>query len=675
MPASSIGSDIFALASTIATSLLVLLLLRHYLPLRTTPGYLLLPVFLAIALPCSIVLLVPIDLASSSVDSHSTSHAIWLPQSFLLVCWRISYWLTFVLTWLILPLLGEYIDAGFREPRDRMIYSLRSNARYQLIAMGSGALGLVYFISQNGLHGSSVKGLIMALAYAWGLFLVVGLMGNGLVALPRRLLRNARRGEALRTLQYQAPRLRDKLTEAEDDLHRLESQLLRLSRQDAALTSDMRDWIDELVHDADALANASAARPTLSRASATDVPSAITVRYLADYSRKLKRARHKYARFVSEWQHLVDSAVYLQTVIDAAASKRLILDSRTTARRTLYNASLLTPGARYYVHAYIVPFTRMAAGVIFALASIAIIWSEVMHTISAKVSLLSLTVVRQPSSGHSEVNIGGQIAASAWLLYMCAATLFSLTEIKVWGNRALVKRRTYPESATWYSLQVAKLTVPLSYNFITMLQPQVYRDTAFFAFLGKLINLTPLGSGFSQYFPILILVPVCASLFNLYGRVRKVIGFDLLADEDEILGTARGNWQQGAALIEQAIQNSSTRQPGQSRVATDTLNGSDVAAVASRQLYRDEPGHQASAHPAQSARQQSQDDDDSARHFFQDLGERVRNTFDTADRPQWLREVGSSFKKPKWLGTNASTGEGPLDRVFDGGQSNGRVRL
>ena len=37
------------------------------------------------------------------------------------------------------------------------------------------------------------------------------------------------------------------------------------------------------------------------------------------------------------------------------------------------------------------------------------------------------------------------------------------------GNRALVKRQTYAESACWYSLQVAKLTVPLSYNFITML--------------------------------------------------------------------------------------------------------------------------------------------------------------------------------------------------------------
>jgi hypothetical protein len=44
------------------------------------------------------VLLVPIDLASSSRDG-SGPKAIWLPERMVLVCWRIAYWLIFVLTW------------------------------------------------------------------------------------------------------------------------------------------------------------------------------------------------------------------------------------------------------------------------------------------------------------------------------------------------------------------------------------------------------------------------------------------------------------------------------------------------------------------------------------------------------------------------------------------------
>jgi len=96
---SSVGSDIFALIALLIISLLILLLLRHFLPLRTTPAYLLVPIFLALALPVSIILLVPIDLASSSSTSDETSRGIWLPDGVMLVAWRIAYWLTFALTW------------------------------------------------------------------------------------------------------------------------------------------------------------------------------------------------------------------------------------------------------------------------------------------------------------------------------------------------------------------------------------------------------------------------------------------------------------------------------------------------------------------------------------------------------------------------------------------------
>lgn len=63
---------------------------------------------------------------------------------------------------LILPLLGEYVDSGYRTPKDRMIYSLRSNGRYQLIVLSCGIAGAVYVFLQNGFRGTSVKALVMA---------------------------------------------------------------------------------------------------------------------------------------------------------------------------------------------------------------------------------------------------------------------------------------------------------------------------------------------------------------------------------------------------------------------------------------------------------------------------------------------------------------------------------
>lgn len=93
-----VGSGVFAVGALLGIFLLVIVVLRRYISLRATPAYLSFTVFLALALPASIVLLVPIDLSSSNFRGEAPS-GIWLPKRVVLVSWRIAYWLTFVLTW------------------------------------------------------------------------------------------------------------------------------------------------------------------------------------------------------------------------------------------------------------------------------------------------------------------------------------------------------------------------------------------------------------------------------------------------------------------------------------------------------------------------------------------------------------------------------------------------
>lgn len=97
--ASPVGSEVFSLIALLIFSAITLLILRHYLPLRTTPAFVLVTVFFALWLPACIVLLVPIDLASSARTDDENTRGIWLPQRVIQTCWRIAYWLTFTLTW------------------------------------------------------------------------------------------------------------------------------------------------------------------------------------------------------------------------------------------------------------------------------------------------------------------------------------------------------------------------------------------------------------------------------------------------------------------------------------------------------------------------------------------------------------------------------------------------
>jgi LMBR1-like membrane protein len=687
--ASSAASDVFAIISLLLISLVVLLLLRHFLPLRTAPAYLLVPIFLSLALPASVVLLVPIDLASSARSEDEASKGVWLPDRVMLVSWRIAYWLTFVLTWLILPLLGEYIDAGYREPKDRFLYSLRSNGRYQLIVLSCAIAGLVYITISNGFDFTAVKALIMALAYVWGLILAIYLMGHGLVALPRKMFRNANTSGRLRRVQSRAPKVHEKLEDAIATLQDLEAQVSQLRQRKTGTARNFQEWIDELAD----LTGVPESRVVLLHDAAepvSKVPAVITDRYMADLSRRLARARHQRARYVDEWDRIVQRASDFQTILDSKASKKLSFGRPSSNSSFISRYALLTPRMRFHLHIHIIPGIRIALGSLFALASVAIIWSEIIKFPAPQLSAVSLTVIHHPNNDNYQIGFGGQLIAAAWICYMCTCALSSVNDVPVWGQRALVRRNTYGESACWYAGQIAKLTVPLSYNFLTFLPRHIHKETTFYHFLGRLINLTPLGTGFDYFFPIFILLPVCATLFNLYGKIKSVFGFGILEDEDEEenpSGFGTGGWREGRDLIARDLSGAGTSSIGlldSPRPSIDTARPSRVAPT-----LRVPPAQRSSAEPAAraSAAVRSRpelDPETEEESIFTLFGRRVKNTVDSIDRPKWMQNSpsGSGFKRPKWLGgsdnegsdSRQQTGRG-IGSLFGSRSNNGQITI
>lgn len=553
--------------------------------------------------------------------------------------------------------------------------------------LACGIAGLIYLLLSSGIRVTSVKALVMALAYAWGLILAIYLMGHGLVALPRRLIRNANISVRLKGVQARAPKVYERLMEAIEELDQLESQVVQLRQKSSGAPRALQEWIDELV-ETSTLPEARVVPLPSARVAHSAVPAVITERYLADLSRKLKRARHKRARFVDEWNRLLQEASDLQTILDASGSRRLDFGKASQQASSLGMISILTPYTRYHVYTHVLPAARYLLGGFFALASICIIWSEVAKSISPKLSIIAYTVVHHPNSDRGQIGFVGQCIAAAWILYMCFSALVSLSEVKVWGNRALVKRNTYAESACWYSYQVAKLTVPLSYNFITFMDPLIFKKTTFYKFLGRLINLTSLGSGFSKFFPIFILFPVCATLFNLYGKVKHLAGFGVMEEEED------GGWREGRALIQRELQgNSSLHLSNRGQYGSPSTSGTNTPTRSGglNLLSNHRNVHDVSLRPANTpstrrkplTSEELPPDEEGEGSFFADFGHRLKNTFDTADTPKWMSNLGGGFKKPKWMGgEEGNTGSGGrpdfgarLGSLFGGGSSDGRVRL
>ncbi|KAK3692556.1 LMBR1-like membrane protein-domain-containing protein [Podospora appendiculata] len=695
---SPVPSEIFSLVALLAISVVVVLILRYYLPLRTTPAFLLVPVFFALWLPASMVLLVPIDLASSAmVDDDVAARGIWLEPRALRVSWRITYWLTFSLTWFILPILAEYSDSGYREPKDKLMDSLRANAQYYAIVFGSGALGLVYVLISYGHFSESLKSTVMALAYCWGLVLAIYLMGHGLVAIPRRLLRNANISGRLRRIQSQAPRVYEQMEDAEMNLEDLEMHVSELSRRKVGSAKDYQDWIEELVDMTnlpESQPRAGLLRGSGDEARARALPTVITEKYMADLTRRLVRAKHARSRYLNEWNLLLRDAVKTQAILDSAASKKLDFGAHSPHGGFWDRFCILTPHTRFLLHYHVVPSLRLALGTLLAAASVCIVWSEMVKGLLPSLSVIRYSVVHHWVGENGQVGFAGQVIAALWMVYMCAAALTSITEVKVWRGRALVRRNTAHESAFWYASQVARLSVPLSYNFMTFLGG-IYRDTAFYAFLGSLINMTPLGKWFDYLFPAVILLPVLAALFGLYGKVGRVFGFgaDVIDDDaDGDLGASAygtGTWREGRDLIERELNGTSAAVRGRRAEAAARIAGGRSAPILSvprrggpvtpfAASPNTRPLANTSARGTAAAATSSSSTEPEDENFFEALGHRFKNTIDTIDTPKWMQDIGQGIKKPKWMAGGGSDdgagGSGSSRPPLGPGRGNSDVR-
>jgi hypothetical protein len=459
----------------------------------------------------------------------------------------------------------------------------------------------------------------------------------------------------------------------------LESQVTQLRSRKNALSQDLKEWIEDLT-DLSSLPEASLSYNINTQASTTAlIPTVVTEQYLANLTRRVKRERHKCARFDDEWIRLVGEAASVQAIIDSAGSKRLDIGKAAPHASFWERSTVLTPYTRYLLYAQIVPILRYLLSGILGLASISIIWSELTKKLAPKLSLISLTIVHHPTSSRGQIGLSGQVIAALWLLYMCTAALSSMSAAKIWGNRALVRRNTYGESACWYSSQTAKLTVPLAYNMVTFLRPDMYTETTFYHFLGRLIQLTPLGKNFDYFFPMFILIPVAATFFNLYGKIKSFFGFSILEDEEDDgnpTGYGTGSWREGRDLIEREL-------------SGNTAVHGDAAHTAASRGSRAEPTlwvppAQRSTSPntvlpsrtaqrrAQQVRLASEEAGGEEENFFEGFAHRVRNTLDTVDTPAWMRE---GFKKPKWMKGNDERDDGGLGRWFGGRPREGGVRL
>ncbi|CAG5103767.1 Similar to GA20843: LMBR1 domain-containing protein 2 homolog (Drosophila pseudoobscura pseudoobscura) [Cotesia congregata] len=163
---------------------------------------------------------------SITTDNNNTSNVTikcekpWssVPDSVFPNLWRIVYWTSQCLTWLILPLMQSYIKAGDFTVKGKLKSALIDNAIYYGSYLFICGVLLIYIALKPGLDldGQKLKAIASSASNTWGLFLLIMLLGYALVEVPRGLWNASKPGFTLQYSYFKASKLNLEKCEAEE---------------------------------------------------------------------------------------------------------------------------------------------------------------------------------------------------------------------------------------------------------------------------------------------------------------------------------------------------------------------------------------------------------------------------------------------------------------------------
>ena len=239
------------------TVLLILsfFLIRHYASIQTSCSTKLLAT-ISFALGFSGTILLPIDLSLTEEQNNDDDNQGQDDQdnqdNFTTMPWHLLFWSTFILAWIILPLVREMILSGEFTIYTRFKDAIRKILVGHLILLALVSVFIIWLAFH--LRELNVIPVLIALGNTYGLLLVALLLGYGLVAFPRNMWRQARPEYELRKVQLMAVKTDDCLFEAvwqlQDVEYRIDCALARITDLDDNLASDLfyKYCVNELLH-------------------------------------------------------------------------------------------------------------------------------------------------------------------------------------------------------------------------------------------------------------------------------------------------------------------------------------------------------------------------------------------------------------------------------------------
>lgn len=424
--------------------------------------------------------------------------------------------------------------------KSRLLTALLMHLRGFLITGVIGLVCFIYLFYVGKLTLANTPVFLIVLSNCWGLFLIIVLLGYGLVAIPRTCWESGDNFTSLHNLYIQAISLNDGMTETKFELDEI-VKLINAASYKLPKNSELQDSLNYILSlcPIETLERQRSIQSHLS-SDANKELGVITEKTLIKLHKQLKDTSSEYLRSKYRWEKIINESLELEDVIAASNSpfKCIVYSFKDPkAGKCARNLEVI----EWFWLTKLRPFLYRVLAIVFSIMSILIILGEITLFLDFPIGLFPLMF--KTDNGITLT----QVLCALPLSYIILCTYFGLFNLKLSGWYGLYpNNHTDSSSLVWSSLILARLSAPLCYNFLLFLK---IKKTVYSEVMG-LIDLLPfVGTQFTSFFPLLLIVFCFLNAFKIYGKVMSTLGMSQLSFEDSHSHT---KVNEGKALVQRA---------------------------------------------------------------------------------------------------------------------------
>uniref|UniRef100_A0A8C1WYM2 LMBR1 domain containing 2b n=1 Tax=Cyprinus carpio TaxID=7962 RepID=A0A8C1WYM2_CYPCA len=537
---------------------LALFLLHRYGDFKKQQRMVLFGTLLAWYLCFLIVFILPLDVSTHKtvifhVCEHilcsyfqSTQHVCYKPWSYIPdgimpVFWRVVYWTSQCLTWLLLPFMQSYARSGGFSITGKIKTALIENAIYYgtyLFIFGS-LLIYVAVHPQWRLSWYELQTIGITAANTWGLFLLVLLLGYGLVEIPRSYWEVSRQGHLLIKTYFKAAKLMTEKADSEENLEDVMEEVRKIN-ESIKYNHPLRKNVDTILRKCPVEYQEKMGRNMDDYEDFDDKHNTYpTERSLSKLHKQVIYAVQRHNRTRVQWQILLEQAFHLEDVAknETSTSRQFIHSFAPPEPVGWFRRYIYTPTIEWYWECLLKQWFYRILSVVLALFSVAVVWSECTFFSTRPVLSLFAVFIQLAERDYNYLYI--EMACFITIFFLCTCVYSTVFRIRVFNYYYLASHhQTDAYSLQFSGMLFCRLTPPLCLNFLGLIHMdsaishQEKEQTAYTSIMGSMRVLSFIANGFYIYYPMLIVILCIATYFSLGTRCLNLLGFQqFMGDE------------------------------------------------------------------------------------------------------------------------------------------------